>query len=981
VAILCLVLIQGCGSGSPTVSGTGSIPGDHLPEYHPINRPLARGTPVEALSREEMSDWVDETLSSMTLEEKISQMVFVRAYGYFQNDRTDKMRRLFELVATRKIGGVCLFQGDVHTSALLINRLQEMSAVPLLVAADFEWGAAMRIRRSTQYPEAMALGASRDTLLAYGMGRRIAAEARSIGVHQVYAPVADVNNNPLNPVINTRSFGENPSLVASMASAVARGLQDGGVIATAKHFPGHGDTDTDSHLGLPFMRHSRGRLDSVELVPFRRLVSDGVASVMIAHCDIPSLGDRTGVPATLSSRAVDSLLIKEMGFRGLVVTDAMDMAGLTRNYPPDSAAVLAVEAGVDALLLPGDVEAAITALVGAVDSGRITLERIDRSVRKILSLKEWAGLAEYRPADLAAISSVVSGDSTLYLAGAIARSSVTLLKNDGLLPLGSGKKSMVHVVISDAENYRTVINRPEAWWPNERVGEYYSGLVRSRWNRTRTYRLDPTSDSTSFEAVRKKAATAGTVLVSVFSKVRSGSGGTGLPEMLVERVGKLISANDRTVVVTFGNPYILPSLEGARAYVCAYSDAEATSVAVAEALFGEIPTRGRLPVTLTGWASYGSGIISDQLSLRRDTPEEAGVEARLLDRVDSVVHAAIADSAFPAAQLVAVRGNAVIINRTYGQTIYTPGAPPINTHNIFDIASMTKVFSTTAAVMKLFDEGVISLDDRAGSFIPALNEGGKGSITIEHLLSHRAGFPPFKSYFLSCTTPGQLLDSVYATDLVAAPGDSIVYSDFGFIILGKIVEAITGVGLDRYVDSVFFTPLGMSSTMYLPEEEDRARAVPTEFDSLYRGRLVSGVVHDENAYVLGGVSGHAGLFSTASDLSIFMQMMVNGGTYAGARYFRPSTVDLFTLRRDSSQKRGLGWDFVSLSGYTSAGAGFGIQSYGHLGFTGTSVWADPVKKIFVIFLTNRVYPTRNNSKIRNIRPAVHDAVMKSLVIR
>jgi len=977
-AVFIIPFLQGCGSGAPARPGVGtSAPGRFPGSTEPA--PPAVG-PIEALSPE-LSDWAEDILAGMTLEEKIAQMISVRAYGYFQNDRTDRMRRLFELVRNRKVGGVCLFQGDVTTSALLINRLQEMAEVPLLVSSDFEWGAAMRIRRTTRYPEAMALGASRDTLLAYRMGRRIAEEARSIGVQQVYAPVADVNNNPLNPVINTRSFGENPFLVASMASAVARGLQDGGVIATAKHFPGHGDTDVDSHLGLPFMRHSRGRLDSVELVPFRRLIADGVASVMVAHCDIPSLGDRTGVPATLSARAVDSLLVRDMGFRGLIVTDAMDMAGLTKHFSPDSAAVLAVEAGADVLLLPEDVESAIRGLLTAVVSGRIPESRIDRSVGKILQLKEWAGLSEYRPADLAAISSVVSDEGSIRLAGEIARSSVTLLKNDGILPLGSGRKTIVHIIVSDADGYRTQIDRPEVWWPNERVGDYYEGLVSSRWSRTTTYRLDPASDTSAFTAAREKAAAAGTVLVSVFSKVRSGSGGTGFPDDLVARVEGIISANPRTVVVTFGNPYILPSLTGARAYLCAYSDAEATSRAVAGALFGENPTRGRLPVTLEGMAPYGFGIFSDQLSLRYDTPEEAGLDPRLLDRVDSVVTGAIADSAFPGAQLVAVRGGEVVIDRAYGRTRYDDDAPPVTPDNLFDIASMTKVYATTAAVMKLFDEGRISLDDRAGSFIPALNRGARASITIQQLLSHRAGFPPFKQYFLSCTTAAQMLDSIYTTDLVANPGDTTIYSDFSFIILGRIVEAVTETGLDRYVDSVFYSPLGMSSTMYRPAGEDRARAVPTEFDSLYRRRLVAGEVHDENAYALGGVAGHAGLFSTATDLAVFTQMILNGGTYGGVRYFRPSTVSLFTGRRDSLQERGFGWDFVSLSGYTSAGGVIGPESFGHRGFTGTSVWADPGKKIFIIFLTNRVYPTRKNIKIRNVRPAVYDAVMNSLGYR
>jgi beta-N-acetylhexosaminidase len=967
----CLLLLfsAGCGPGGPAGSRTGAGTFPPAGEEAP--------TPIDAMTAEP-SDRVTETLEGMTLEEKIGQMISVRAYGYFQNDGTQRMRRLFDLVSKKQVGGICLFQGDVVTSALLVNRLQQMAKVPLLVSADFEWGMAMRLRRSTRFPEAMALGASRDTALAYEMGRVIGRESRAVGIRQVYAPVADVNNNPANPVINTRSFGEDPALVASMASAVVRGLQDEGVLATAKHFPGHGDTDTDSHLGLPFMRHSRGRMDSVELVPFRSAVRAGVGSVMVAHCDIPSLGGKTGVPATLSPEAVDSLLIRTIGFRGLVVTDAMDMAGLTSNFGADSAAVMAVEAGIDVLLLPEDEERAMGALAAAVRSGRIPIERIDRSVRKILAVKEWAGLTDAPQVDLAAVTSEVSGERSIALARRIARASVTLLRNGGVLPLGSGRGRILHVIVSDAEDYRTEINRADVPWPNERVGDYYAGLVRARWNATQTVRVDPSTTKAVIDSIAKRAASSATVVVSVFSKARSANGPMGLPQQLVDGVQALLSANPKTVVVSIGSPYVLSNFPAAAAAVCAYSDAEASAEATAEVLFGEAPARGLLPVTIPGLFPFGSGINTGQLTLRHDSPEEGAIDPAALDRVDSTVLAAIADSAFPGAELVAVRDNAVVIDRAYGSQTYEQGAAPVTERTLFDLASVTKAVATTASVMKLFDEGKISLDDRAGRFIPALDSGAKASITVEHLLRHRAGLPPFRNYFLTCPTPEQLLDSVLLTPLVAKPGDTTVYSDFGFIILGKIVEAVTGLRLDRYADSVFFSPLGMTRTTFLPPAELRDSAAPTEYDSLYRRRLVRGEVHDENAFAIGGVSGHAGLFSTAEDLAVFMQMLMNGGTYGGVRYLKAQTVALFTLRRDTAQDRGLGWDFVSTSGYTSAGKLFGPLSYGHTGFTGTSVWADPQKKIFLILLTNRVFPTRNNNKIRNVRPAVHDAVMRAI---
>lgn len=969
VLSIAFLVAAGCGPGRPAAPGrpVSPPPPEELPEE----------TPIEAFTGEP-SDWVGETLEEMTLEEKVSQLISVRAYGYFQNDATDRTRRLFDMVANGRVGGVCLFQGDVVTSGLLVNRLQGLAKVPLLVSADFEWGMAMRLRRATRFPEAMALGATRDTALAYGMGRAIGREARAIGVRQVFAPVADVNNNPANPVINTRSFGENPSMVAAMATAVARGIQDEGVIATAKHFPGHGDTDVDSHYGLPFMRHSRGRMDSVELVPFRALVAGGVGSVMIAHCDIPSLGGRTGVPATLSPEAIDSLLIGAMGFRGLVVTDAMDMAGLTRHFDPGEAAVMAVEAGADVLLLPEDAKRAAAALLGAVGSGRLSVARIDSSVRKILEAKAWAGLPEAEPVDLAALPGAVAAPEAADLARTIARASVTLLRNGGSLPLGKGRGRILHVVVTDTEEYRTEINRPDLPWPNERAGEYYAGLVRARWNATQTVRLDPSTLPVTIDSIVRRAASAQTLLVSVLSRARASYGKAGLPPKLVDGVSRIVGSNPRNVVVSLGSPYVLANFPAAAAVVAAYSDAEASVEAVAECLFGEIPTKGRLPVTVPGLYPYGSGILTGQLVLRHDTPSEAGIDPAALDRVDSTLGAAIADSAFPGAQLVAVRDNAIVVDRAYGRQTYDHESPAVTPRTLYDLASVTKAVATTAAVMRLFDEGKVGLDDRAGRFIPAFDTGARSAVTVEQLLRHRAGLPPFRRYFLTCTTAQQTLDSVLATPLVARPGDSTIYSDFSFIVLGKIVEAAGGTTLDRYVDSVFYAPLGMTRTMFLPPAELRDSVAPTEFDSLYRRRLVRGEVHDENAFALGGVSGHAGVFSTAGDLAVFMQMLMNGGTYGGTRYLRAQTVALFTGRRDTSQERGLGWDFVSTGGYTSAGRLLGARTFGHTGFAGTSVWADPEKKIFVILLTNRVFPTRNNNKIRDVRPAVHDAVMRAI---
>ena len=928
----------------------------------------------------EKAEWIEATLKRVTLEEKISQMVMSRAYGYYYSNESDEYRRLEHLVKDHKVGGLIFFQGDVYENAVLINRLQEMADVPLLIASDFEWGTAMRIRRATRFPEAMALGATRDTQLAFAMGKAIAEESRAIGIHQDFAPVADVNVNPENPVINTRSFGEDPALVAELASAFAEGLQVGGVLATAKHFPGHGDTQIDSHIDLPIINVSRERMDSVELVPFRQLIQRGVSSIMIAHVVVPAIQQPEVLPATLSPRVINRFLQNDLGFKGLVVTDAMDMGAIVQAYGSDSAAVLAVEAGVDVLLILADEDAAIEALMNEVKNGRISEERINVSVRKILEYKWSLGLARQRTVDLAKIPEHVGTREHLLLAKQIARDAITVLKTDSLLPLERfGNKKILNIIVGDVENYRTEIHRTTTPWPNEPVGDYFVAQLRRRYSTMETVRIDPSSDSLNFETIRRKAKAADILLCPIFSKARSGSGIMGLPEEMISFLDSIIVLQKPTALIALGSPYILQYLSNATAYLCTYSDCEVSTEAAVEALFGEIPARGKLPITIPSMFAYGDGIQLPATVLRRDFPESVGFNRDSLARIDSIITKAIRDSAFPGAQVVVVKDGAIAYNRLFGSLDYSPESPSVDGTTIYDIASLTKVIATTSAIMKLYDEGLLNIDDSVVQYIPAFGNRGKETITIRNLLLHNAGLPAFKRLYLTCTSPEQVLDSVYNTELIYTPGDSTVYSDFGFIVLGKIVEKISGVTLDRYVDSVFFKPLKMGRTMFNPPESLWESIVPTELDTVVRKKLVRGIVHDENAWTLGGVSGHAGLFSTASDLAIFMQMLMNGGHYGGKQYLKPETIQLFTTKQGTKSTRAFGWDTKTVNGYSSAGKLFSATSFGHTGFTGTSIWTDPEREIFVILLTNRIYPTRNNPKIMQIRPAVHDVVMSSLL--
>lgn len=923
-------------------------------------------------------EWIESTLPRLTLEEKIGQMIMSRAYGYYYSAGSDEYRRLEHIVKEHKFGGLIFFQGDVYETAMMINRMQELAEIPLLIASDFEWGPAMRIRRATRFPEAMALGATRDTLLAHKMGKVIAEESRAIGVHQDFAPVVDVNINPENPVINTRSFGEDPKLVADMAGAFTSGLQSGGVLATAKHFPGHGDTQMDSHLDLPVINASRGRIDSVELFPYRQLFRRGIGSVMIAHLEVPAFEPKP-LPSTLSSNIVSGLLQRELQYNGLIVTDAMDMGAVVNKFGSDSSAVFAVEAGADVLLILPDEDGAVDALGNAVKSGRISEERINRSVRKILEIKWDLGLVKDRIADPMKISNAVATPEHLSLAKQIARRAVTILKNDHVLPLErEDTKKILNVIVGDIENYRTEIHRTSSPWTNEALGDYFTAQVRKRHSSLETVRIDPSSDSLELKSILKKANQSDIILCPVFTKARSGSGKFGLPAELIAFIDTLMTLNKPRIVMAMGSPYVLGGIHNADAYICSYSDAEIITEATVEALFGEIPAHGRLPVTIPGMFPYGSGIDLDQSVLRRDTPLSAGFVRDSLARIDSIMNRAVVDHAFPGGQVLVVRDGAVAYNKSFGNFEYDPSSPEVRNNTMYDLASLTKVIATTSGVMKLYDEGKLNLDDLVTTYIPEFANHGKDSIRLYNLLVHNAGLPPFKRLFLTCKSPQEMLDSVYQSEVLYRIGDSTLYSDFDFILLGKIIEQNSGMTLDAYVDSVFFRPLGMARTMYKPDSSLWKDVAPTEYDSLYRHRLVRGVVHDENADALGGVSGHAGLFSTASDLAILMQMLMNGGSYGGKQYLKPETIKLFTARQGNKSTRALGWDTKTMNGYSSAGTLFSEKSFGHTGFTGTSVWADPEKKIFVILLTNRVHPTRNNSKIMQVRPAVAEAVVKAI---
>ncbi|HXN24956.1 MAG TPA: glycoside hydrolase family 3 N-terminal domain-containing protein [Candidatus Dormibacteraeota bacterium] len=920
-----------------------------------------------------------ETLKGMTLEEKIGQVIFTVYHGAFVSAESDAYRNLLREVEQNHVGGfIVVTQGSplgvvksqVYPTAVLANQLQSHAKIPLLIGADFERGTAMRLDEGTSFPPAMGVAATWSPVDAYQMGKITALEARASGVHWVFAPVADVNSNPDNPIINTRSFGEDPKRVAEFVSAYVRGVEENGALATAKHFPGHGDAATDSHLDLPVIQGNMKRLEEVELVPFRAAVKAGVSSIMTAHLSVPAFEPDPNVPATLSHNILTNVLRQELGFEGLVVTDAMEMGGITVRYPPGEAAVRAFLAGSDAVLMPPVPDAAFAALLAAARSGRISKARLDQSVTRLLRAKARLGLPTKKLVDVNALNSNFGKPAWVDLAQNISDRGVVLLRDTAhLLPLDATRPTRALLVAVDAD-------------PDPYPAEDLERELRWRVDSLQVVRTD--SQFSTVSSVQVPSADKYDVsIVALFVKVSDRKGTVGVREEEAALINRILRAGKPAIVVCFGNPYLIGHFPDAATWLAAMGTAEVSQISAARALFGQTAIGGRLPVSVPGVAGghTGDGIRApaSPMTIRMATKS---TEERLKPAFDMIARAVV-DHAFPGGVLaVGYRGEVTI--QAFGKQTYEPGAPAIRADTIYDVASLSKVIVTTTVIARLTEAhqgGRVDLDAPIARYLPEWASGPnpewRRAVTVRHLLTHTSGLPPHQPFYKTCKSKDEVVAKIMVEPLVTAPGAKEAYSDLGVILLGEIAERVTGRSLETLARQEIFTPLGMRDTMYNPPKRLLSRIAPTENDSDYRKRLVHGVVHDENAFAMGGVAGHAGVFSTASDLSAFCQMLLNGGIYAHHRFLRRSTLNEFTGAQSiSGGTRVLGWA-VPTEG-SSAGHYFSKNSFGHTGFTGTSIWIDPQKELFVILLTNRVHPTRENNKIREVRPAVADAVVESL---
>ena len=935
--------------------------------------------------------WVNAQFNKLTPEERIAQLMIVRAHS---NLGEAHVKEVTDLVTKFNVGGLCFFQGGPIRQATLTNAYQSLAKTPLMIAIDGEWGLGMRLDSVINFPRQLMMGAVNDANLIYQFGRIVGEQCKRLGIQINYAPDVDINNNPKNPVINDRSFGEDKYKVAQYGVAYMRGMQDVNVMACAKHFPGHGDVAVDSHYDLPIIYKSRGSLDSLELYPFKEMIKAGVGSVMMAHLSIPALDTTTNLPTSLSAIAVQNLLRNELGYNGITFTDALEMKGVSKFFPKGEASVMSLIAGNDMLCLPGDIEGSIEKVKEAIAVGKLSWEDLNQRVKKVLRAKYNLGLANLQPIDTTNLAADLNA-STNELKEILAKKALTVLKleNKKLLPLQTKKSKTLYIGIGISKENSFATSIKDA---------YGADIV-----------LFNFSDSaTKADSIAKLTSGYDAVVVGMHNFSRRPANNFGISEAALGLLSKVQGAN--TINFCFGNPYALANLCGANNIVVCYEDDEITQKAGLQLLQGVTQPEGKLPVTVCDNFTFGSGIETASY-FNTAVPEEVGMSSAGLQKIDSIAKAAIDSAAIPGCVVLVAKNGKVVYNKAFGTTNYN-NKDPMQTDMVFDLASVTKISATTVAIMKLVETKKVKLHKTIGDYIPWVRGSDKASIKISDLLLHQAGLVPFITFYKEVLDPStnkpspkyfsttattqfpvrvaenvylrnDWQDSMYARILSSSTptAGKYVYSDNDFIFLGKVVESVTGMGLDAYVADQFYTPLEMHSTGFLPTAKmPLSKIIPTEVEAHFRAQQTHGDVHDEGAAMFGGVAGHAGLFSNAYDLAKLYQMLLNGGVLNDKRYLKKTTIQKFTAYSSSISRRGLGFDKPEKDNATRKEAypskSVAPETYGHTGFTGTCVWVDPTKQLVYVFLSSRVSPTRNNTKFGrlNVRPNIQEAIYSAI---
>lgn len=943
--------------------------------------------------------WADSLYNSMDRKARIGQLFMIRAHSNLGEDHIANVERE---ITDYGVGGLCFFQGTPTEQAKLTNRYQSLTRIPLLIAMDAEWGLGMRHKDSAMsFPRQLMLGAIQENQLIYQMGRQVGKQLKSIGVQINFAPVADINNNPYNPVIHDRSFGEDRYSVTTKTYMYAKGMQDEGVIACAKHFPGHGDTNLDSHKDLPVIKHDQLHLDSLELYPFKVLADKGIGSMMVAHIHIPALDPSPNTPATLSKPIVQGILRDRFGYNGLIITDAMEMQGVRKYFEDGEAVIRAFEAGSDIILMPPDMQVAISAMDSAVVSGRISEKRLKASVIRILKAKYKAGLNIPVMIDTLVIRSTVFSPDAFALKNKLIQASLTAVRNKGnAIPLGEVDPRTTAVINISDDAGQGFQQRMKSYLPDAEFLTYNQKTLAREARAALT-------DLSKMETV--------VLALSGLSKSKSSNFGILPP---TRSFINSLNQSTKLVLVIFGTPYTLEQFQGIDNILLTYEEDPAIEDLAAQAVMGVFSLRGLLPVSAGKAFPVFSGVKTKQLfRMGYALPEEVGMNSLVLREIDSIALEMVLKKAAPGCQVLVAREGRIIYEKAFGYHQYNKERP-VELSDLYDLASVTKIAASTMALMRLVDLGYIDMDDELGNYLPELEGKDKSGLVLKDVVAHKAGlFPwiPFYRFTLSQDRGHlpmsqyyqpeqdslfsveiardlylrhdylqQMWDSLYASPL-NQPGN-YKYSDLGFYLIARLIRHITSMDIDRYVYSQFYHPMGLKRLLYNPLlQYDRGEVVPSEDDTYFRHQLLQGYVHDMGAAMLGGVSGHAGLFGNAHDLGVLMQMLLNNGYYGGRQYLEPETVRTFTKRVQGSTRRAMGFDMKDLNYRNRMPVSQFVSplTYGHTGFTGTCVWNDPMHELVYVFLSNRTYPEMSNNQLNklDIRERIQSVLYKSMESR
>ncbi len=934
-------------------------------------------TLYRSADKEKMNLWVDSIFKTLSTDEKIGQLMMVIANPTSDNRNMQKLMRYTNEI---KVGGVLFHKGNPVTQADVTNRLQKASRVPLFISLDGEWGLSMRLSGTTRFPRNMMLGAIENDTLITLYGEEVGRQCREMGIHINFAPALDVNSNMKNPVIGTRSFGENPEAVADKGIAYSKGLEKAGIISVAKHFPGHGDTSEDSHHTLPVIRHDKARLDSVELLPFRRYIYDGFSGVMSSHLYVPALETQKDLPASLSKEIIQDLLQKKYGFQGLIITDALAMKGSGDNKK-ENVSVKALIAGNDILLASATPITDMDSIKQAITDGRLNLKDLEERCKKVLRYKYIAGLNNYKPIETKGLSERINSPHAEWLAARLNADGITLLKNQSdYLPLKELDKKKVAVLsLGDTE------------------GNTFQQMLK-KYDKVDFFSIGRNATA----AQQKKVYTE----LEKYDVIICGIHTVRIPES--ESLRQL-AVKKEMVFSFFTPPYFCrdykQSIDKAKAIVMAYEGTPLAQNYAAQLIFGGIPAKGKLPVSISDLYFAGTGVFTDKTRLGYQEPEEVGANSKRLAVIDDIVEEGLREKAYPGCQVLVAHKGMVIYNKSFGYHDFSK-KQKVTENSVYDLASVSKATGTLLAVMKSYDNKWFTLNSKISEYVPELQGSDKQDLVIKDLLYHQTGVVPSILFYNKAkpellsdsskkgfTTPvarnmfvhDSFKDSIMKDikDSKLGPKGKYVYSCINFIMLQKMVESQAKQPLDKFLRSEILDKLGAYHTTYNPLKTiDTLRIVPTEDDKQVRHQLLHGYVHDEAAAFQGGVSGNAGLFSNANDLAKALQLYLNLGEYGGERYFSTETGRMFTQSKSPVSRRGLGFDKPDVTNTKSSPCGqFAPASvYGHTGYTGTCFWVDPDNELIYIFLCNRVNPTRNNSKLSslNIRTRIQDAIYKAI---